>query len=70
MAEPGQQHAAAGIDGLAVQWARTDVRNNSFTVLTVEQPQSRDTARVLQKETLDGKSKQLVYEENTSGKPA
>jgi hypothetical protein len=70
MAEPGQQHAAAGIDGLAVQCARTDVRNNSFTVRTVEQPQSRDTARVLQKDTQGRKNKQLEYEENTGGKPA
>ncbi len=28
---------AAGVDGLAVQFARTDVRKNSFTVLAVEQ---------------------------------
>ncbi len=28
---------AAGVDGLAVQFARTDVRKNSFTVRAVEQ---------------------------------
>ncbi len=28
---------AAGVDGLAVQFARTDVRKNSITVQTVEQ---------------------------------
>jgi hypothetical protein len=28
---------AAGVDGLALQYARTDVRKNSFTVRTEEQ---------------------------------
>jgi hypothetical protein len=54
---------AAGVDGLAVQYARTDVRKKSFTVRTVEQPQSRETARVLQKETQGRKSRQPEYEE-------
>jgi hypothetical protein len=48
---------AAGVKGMP-QYVRTDVRNQSFTVRTVqkvEQPQSRDTARDLNQKEVQGR---------------
>ncbi len=68
MAEPG-------VNGLAVQYARTGVTCQKGLLFSkssrtldqpAKQPQSRETARVLQKETQGRKSQQLDNEETKS----
>jgi hypothetical protein len=54
---------AAGLNGLAVQYAWTDVRKHSFTVRAVEQWNSL-RVRLLQKETQGRKRKNESYQYN------